>query len=104
VDEPLLKKFVRFLVLFLRKINSIGPITRKWTIVYKGFGNNIIRRKVYSYSKAQKMRGFFLEEILFFHFNIQSLNELRGRAYNGCKTAKPRRKKKTVPLRVNLPL
>jgi len=103
-DEPLVKKFVRFLIVFLYKINSIGLRTKKWAIVYKGFGNNQVRRKIYSYKKAKKFRNIFFQYILFFQFNIKTITEIKGRAYNGCKLAKPRRKKKTVPLRIALNL
>jgi hypothetical protein len=102
VDEPVLKKFVRFFVLFLRRISAIGPQTRKWVVVYKGFGNNLFKRKFFSYTKTKKLRSFFFEEIIFFSFNIKALLEIKGRAYNGCKSAKTRRKKRTTPLPVNL--
>jgi hypothetical protein len=100
IDEPLLRKFVFFITSFLVKLKVVGKLSKKWQLVYKGFGNNIVKKKVYSYKTAKRLREYFIQQLLLFRFNVRSILEIRGRAYNGCKLAKPRRKKMVVPLQI----
>jgi hypothetical protein len=80
--------------LLVNNLNKFD-LEEKWILSITDYGNNFHKHRVFDFyeQNAYGVRDRFLDDFLSYEINFVSIIENQKVAYNGCKSARPRRRR-----------